>query len=127
MDKKEKSELTLKKKLLQNKKLDLLALINEVEEELKKLSRLEKPYVASVDAHSGHYESSFNTEEKARKKMEEYSRKQYIKNGLNYGVYLYKWNTDQTKKLIEFHPKGDKDYYPYRFKHDNIYYTEGDK
>ena len=91
----------------------LLARKSEIENELAEIDRkltvianLEKPYVANVSAYSGQYSMQFKTEAQARKKLKEYEGKKYFKNGLNYGVYLYKWNEDGTKDLLESIPVG---------------------
>lgn len=84
----------------------------DVENEITLINNLQKPYVANVSAYSGHYSLQFDTEDKARKKLKEYEGKQYFKNGLNYGVYLYKWNEDGTKTLLESIPMGRKDFKP---------------
>ena len=105
MDKKE-----IKKKKLETlqRKSILEKEIFELDKELVKLTNLEKPYVANVSAYSGHYSLQFATEEAARKKYVEYKSKKYFKNGLNYGVYLYKWEVDGTKTLIEETALGNK-------------------
>ena len=43
-------------------------------------------------------------------KLEEYASKKYFKNGLNYGVYLFKWNEDGSKELLEIIPLGNKNF-----------------
>lgn len=90
-----------------------------LEEELKRINQqlviaenLEKPFVANVSAYSGHYSTQFKTEEQGRKKLKEYAGKTYFKNGLNYGVYLYKWNEDGTKTLLESIPMGHQEFTP---------------
>lgn len=95
------------------KERDLLEIkLRDNASQLAFITNLEKPFVANVSAYSGHYSMQFNTEQKARKKLNEYASKQYFKNGLNYGVYLYKWNEDGSKTLIESIPLGRKDFTP---------------
>ena len=103
-------------------KESLLKRKSEIEEELRLINtqltvigNLEKPYVANVSAYSGNYSMQFKKEEQARKKLNEYASKKYFKNGLNYGVYLYKWNDDGTKTLLEVIPKGRENFEPSRF------------
>lgn len=100
------------KKSLLTRKAALEEELVEIEKQLVWINNLEKPYVANVSAYSGHASMQFKTEEKARKKLEEYAGKQYFRNGLNYGVYLYKWNEDGTKTLLESIPVGRKDFKP---------------
>lgn len=94
------------------RKIELEQELKNINKQLIQVENLEKPFVANVSAYSGHYSTQFKTEEQARKKLNEYKSKQYFKNGLNYGVYLYKWNTDQTKELLEVIPLGRKDFKP---------------
>lgn len=84
----------------------------DVHNELTLINNLQKPFVSNVSAYSGHYSMQYETEDKARKKLKEYASKTYFKNGLNYGVYLYKWNEDGTKTLLESIPMGHKDFKP---------------
>lgn len=91
---------------LLKKRTNLENELKDIERELEIINNMQKPYVANVSAYSGHYDMQFETEEKARKKLEEYAGKLYFRNGLNYGVYLYKWNEDGTKTLIEERPIG---------------------
>ncbi|PLS19476.1 hypothetical protein CVD28_03405 [Bacillus sp. M6-12] len=102
----------LDKKTLLLRKAELEKELQEVEHNLWLLNNLEKPFVANVSAYSGHYSSQFKTEQQARKKLKEYASKKYFKNGLNHGVYLYKWNEDGTKELLEVIPLGRKDFTP---------------
>jgi hypothetical protein len=98
MDKKEikkkKLEVLLRKSVLEKE-------IFELDKELVKLTNLEKPYVANISSYSGHFSMQFPTEDAARKKYEEYKSKKRFKNGLTYGVYLYKFEVDETKTLLE--------------------------
>ena len=82
---------------LLKRKNELEKELNEIEEKLFVLENLEKPYVANVSAYSGHYQTQFKTETQARKKLSEYAGKKYFKNGLNFGVYLYKWESDGSR------------------------------
>lgn len=102
----------MNKQQLLDRKSELEEELREINENLKLIQNLEKPYVANVSAYSGHYFMQFKTENQARKKLKEYAGKDYFKNGLNYGVYLYKWNSDGTKTLLESIPKGNKDFKP---------------
>jgi hypothetical protein len=86
--------------------------LNDIEDLIIVMENLQKPYVANVYAYSGHYSMQFETEEKARKKLQEYAGKTRFKNGLNYGVYLYKWEEDGTRTLLEVIPKGQKNFKP---------------
>ncbi|MES9681767.1 hypothetical protein ABWK22_02380 [Gottfriedia acidiceleris] len=101
----DKEYLLLRKSELENEIID-------INKQLTIINNLEKPFVANVSAYSGHYSMQFKTEEKARKKLMEYASKQYFKNGLNHGVYLYKWNEDGTKTLLEVIPKGRRNFQP---------------
>lgn len=112
----DKKELTIRKRILLSQKEEAEKELNRIDGELLKLDRLEKPYVAVVSAYSGTYSASFSKEEAARKKMNEYFGKRYFKNGLNYGVYMYKWNEDGSQTLLEVKPKATKDFYPAGFK-----------
>lgn len=102
----------MNKQELLEKKSQLEEKIYEIDQQLYILTNLEKPYVANVSAYSGHYSMQYKTETQARKKLSEYASKQYFKNGLNYGVYLYKWNEDGTKELLVVIPMGRKDFKP---------------
>jgi phosphoglycerol transferase MdoB-like AlkP superfamily enzyme len=102
----------LDKKALLLKKSELEKEMEEINKQLRIIENLEKPFVANVSAYSGHYSSQFKTEQQARKKLKEYASKTYFKNGLNHGVYLYKWNEDGTKELLEVIPLGKKDFTP---------------
>jgi hypothetical protein len=100
-----------KQELLERKE-QLEEEIYQIDQQLYILTNLEKPYVANVSAYSGHYSMQYKTEFQARKKLNEYASKQYFKNGLNYGVYLYKWNEDGSKTLLESIPMGRQDFKP---------------
>jgi hypothetical protein len=102
----------MSKETLLKRKNELENELQEIERKLTILENLEKPYVANVSAYSGHYSMQYKTEAQARKKFCEYASKEYFKNGLNYGVYLFKWNDDGTKTLLEVIPKGRKDFKP---------------
>ena len=100
-------------------KTTLLTRKTALEEELENINKqlviienLEKPFVANVSAYSGHYSMQFKTETQARKKLQEYAGKRYFRNGLNYGVYLFKWNEDGTKALLDSIPLGRADFKP---------------
>jgi hypothetical protein len=107
MDKKE-----IKKKKLETlqRKSILEKEILEIDKELEKLTNLEKPYVANISSYSGHFSMQFATEDAARKKYEEYKSKKRFKNGLTYGVYLYKFEVDGTKTLLEETALGNKSF-----------------
>ncbi|KON87417.1 hypothetical protein AF332_11660 [Sporosarcina globispora] len=100
------------KEELLNRKEALELEIQNIEKQLRVMTNLEKPYVANVSAYSGHYSMQYKTEAQARKKLNEYAAKTYFKNGLNYGVYLYKWNEDGSKTLLESIPLGRKNFEP---------------
>lgn len=108
-----KDELLQRKTELENE-------LKDIENKLYIIENLEKPFVANVSAYSGHYDMQFNTEDQARKKLNEYKSKLYFRNGLNYGVYLYKWNEDGSKTLLEYHPVGRDNFYPSSFKNNSI-------
>ncbi|AGR46617.1 hypothetical protein vBBak6_064 [Bacillus phage v_B-Bak6] len=115
--------IKLKKKEIRLHRQILLAERQKIENELHRvdgklllLDRLEKPYVAEVSSYSGGGSMSFATEAAARNKMIEYYNKKYYRNGLNYGVYMYKWNEDGSQTLLEVKPKATKDFYPAGFK-----------
>ena len=101
----DKESLLKRKEELENELID-------IESKLRVINNLEKPYVANVVAYSGHSSMQFKTEKAARRKLNEYASKQYFRNGLNYGVYLYKWKEDGTKELLEVRPLGRKDFNP---------------
>ncbi|WP_099301960.1 hypothetical protein [Bacillus sp. Marseille-P3800] len=86
--------------------------LNKNRAKLVLLKNMEKPYVANVSAYSGRYSMQYKTEDMARKKLNEYAKKEYFKNGLNYGVYLFKWNEDGSKELLESIPLGNKNFVP---------------
>mgnify|MGYP003499827159 CR=1 FL=1 len=97
-----------KKELLEARE-ELLLELAEIENQLLFLKNMEKPYVACINSHHGNFSAQFKKEEQARKKLAEYKNKKYYKNGLNYGVYLFKWNEDGTKEIIEVIPLAGKD------------------
>lgn len=92
-----------KEKLL-NKQYNLEKELETVNKQLSHIDNLENPYVANVVGYSGQFSTKFKTEEKARKKLKEYASKPYFRNGLNYGVYLYKYREDGTKEVLEAIP-----------------------
>ncbi|MGF0223933.1 hypothetical protein P5495_021360 [Bacillus velezensis] len=101
-----------KKEKLEKEKRILEEKLRDVESNITKINNMQKPYVANVSAYSGHYSMQFEKEEKAKKKLYEYASKRYFKNGLNYGVYLYKWNEDGSKTLLESIPLGRENFEP---------------
>ncbi|MCY8958260.1 hypothetical protein [Bacillus atrophaeus] len=103
--KEKREELEKKKRVLEHK-------LEDVESEITLINNMQKPYVANVLAYSGHYSMQFEKEEKAKKKLYEYASKRYFKNGLNHGVYLYKWNEDGSKTLLESIPIGRENFKP---------------
>lgn len=100
----------MNKEELLGRKNELLDEIEEIDYKLYLLNNLEKPYVVELSSYSGGSKAQFKTEEKARKKLAEYKGKKYFRNGLTYGVYMYKWNEDGTKTLLEEIPMGRKDF-----------------
>lgn len=112
----DKEKLKLEKQMLLSRKEELERELNLVEHQLTNIDRLEKPYVAVISSYSGGSSARFGSEKAARNKMNEYFSKKYFRNGLTYGVYLYKWNEDLTKTLLEVKPKATKDFYPLGFK-----------
>lgn len=107
-----KEKMLASKEKLEKRKEELEEELKIIELNLSLIHNLEKPYVANVSAYSGHYSIQYKTEDQARKKLKEYASKQYFKNGLNYGVYLYKWNEDGSKTLLEMIPLGREDFSP---------------
>ncbi|MGX1195797.1 hypothetical protein [Metabacillus sp. SLBN-84] len=107
--------MTMTKNQLIDKAERLRQELNKTKEEIRRVEDLERPYVAAISSYSGGGESRFETEELARKKFTDYCMKDYYKNGLTYGVFLYKLNEDGTKTLLENHPMGRKDFFPYQF------------
>lgn len=97
------------------KKADLLKRKSDLEKELAELSKeitalelIEKPYEAVIFGYASPGRSSmfFKTEEKARKKFEEYSSKNYFRNGRVDGTALYKHNLDGTFTVLDYMEKG---------------------
>lgn len=105
------------KVLLLKRREELEEEIVEIDKKLVRINNLEKPFVANVSAYSGNYSRQFKTEEQARNKLKEYAGKKYFKNGLNYGVYLFRWNEDGTRTLLEVisMPTGRKEFHPSGF------------
>lgn len=97
-------QLKEERALLLAKKEELQALIADVDKKLTYLDNMEKPYVACVQSYSGGGSASFKTLAQAEKKLEEYHDKKYFRNGLNYGVYLYKHLEDGSKKMLKVIP-----------------------
>lgn len=85
-------------------KENLTRKLTDVEKRLTVLDNLEKPYVACVQSYSGGGKAAFKTLEQAEKKLEEYRGKKYFRNGLNYGVYLYKHLEDGSKEMLKVIP-----------------------
>lgn len=92
------------------KKADLLKTRKELEERLAEVNRMisaielsEKPFEAVIFGYSSPGRSSlfFKTEEKAREKYDEYSRKDYYRNGRVNGTALYRHNEDGTRTLLD--------------------------
>lgn len=98
-----------KKELLEARE-ELLLELAEIENQLLFLKNIEKPYVACIKTYHGNFSSQFKKEEQARKKLVEYKNKKYYKNGLNYGVHLFKWNEDGSKEIIEIALVGGTSY-----------------
>ena len=97
-------QLKEERALLAAKKEELQALIADVDKKLTYLDNMEKPYVACVQSYGGGGSSSFKTLAEAEKRLEQYEDKQYYRNGLNYGVYLYKHLEDGSKKMLKVIP-----------------------
>lgn len=97
------------------KRDQLLENINDINQELRRMEDMEKPYVAAISGYSGGGETRFKTEEQAQKKFQEYCKKTYYRNGLAHGAFLYKLNDDGSKFLIDSQPIGQKDFFPYQF------------
>lgn len=97
-------QLKEERALLLAKKEELQALIADVDKKLTYLDNMEKPYVACVQSYSGGGSAAFKTLAQAEKKLEEYRGKKYFRNGLNYGVYLYKYLEDGSKEMLQVIP-----------------------
>lgn len=98
------SQLKEKRALLVAKKEELQRLIADIDKELTYLDNMEKPYVACIQSYGGGGSSAFKTLAEAEKRLEEYEDKKYYRNGLNYGVYLYKYLEDGSKKMLKVIP-----------------------
>lgn len=94
----------------------LLEELNDINQELRRMEELEKPYIAAISSYNGSGETKCKTEVQARKKYQEYCGKTYYRNGLTRGAYLYQFNADGTKTLLDYHPMGQKDFYPRLFR-----------
>lgn len=94
------------------KRTDLQNQLDAVNQEISVLESNEKPFVAAISSYSGGGSLTFKTEAQARKKYEEYCKKNYYRNGLSYGAYLYKNNEDGAKTLIDYKPMGHSWFYP---------------
>ena len=79
---------------------DLYVKLAKVDYQLEILGKMEKPYVACVQSYSGGGSMQFDTYEKALAKMEEYKGKEMFRNGLNYGVYLYKHKLNGEREML---------------------------
>lgn len=81
----------------------LLKKLENVEDSLRLLTNLEKPFVTVVHTYSGdkHYYTNFKTLEQAVKKFDEMVKKKRFKNGLIYGVYVFKYNQGGTEELLK--------------------------
>jgi hypothetical protein len=111
---------TLTKEQLIEKREELRERMNGVDEEIRRMECLEKPFVAAISAYSGGGETRYETEEQARKKFKEYCGKTYYRNGVSHGAFLYKYNEDGTKTLLDVHAMNQKDFFPYQFDQDAV-------
>jgi hypothetical protein len=109
---------TLTKEQLIEKREGHRVSMNKIDDEIRRMECLEKPFVAAISSYSGGGETRCETEELARKKFNEYCRKTYYRSGISHGAFLYKYNEDGTKTLLEVHPMNQKDFFPYQFDQD---------
>lgn len=89
--------------------------INSINQEIQRMEDLEKPFVAAISAFNGGGETRFETEELARKKFMQYGKMPVYRKGVSHGAFLYKYNDDGSKTLIDVQPIGQDDFYPYQF------------
>lgn len=101
---------------LTEKRADLIKEISNIDAQLEQIKQLEKPYVACISSYSGGGQAAFKTEKQEKIKLNEYANKDYFRNGLSYGAYLYKHNQDGSKTLLENRPINKSDFYPPMFK-----------
>jgi hypothetical protein len=106
---------TMAKDQLIEKREQLRRNINNINQEIRGIEDLEKPYVAAISASNGGGETRFETEEQARKKLKEYTNKDIYRGGVSYGAFLYKYNDDGSKSLLDVQPITQDDFYPYQF------------
>lgn len=106
---------TMTKDQLIVKREQLRENINGINREIRRIKELEKPYVAAISATNGGGETRFKTEKLARKKFEEYAKKDIYRGGASHGAFLFKYNDDGTKTLLDVQPIGKDDFYPYQF------------
>lgn len=103
-----KSQLQMKQAQLRNE-------LTRIEKELSLIESLERPFKAAISSHGGLGNVGFKTEEKARKKYEQYCKKYLYRGGTTHGAYLYKVNEDGSKTLLDYQPINTPDFYPYEF------------
>ena len=86
------------------RKEEIQAELSEINRKLATLDKLDKPFEACVHGYSspGISSTSWKTEEQARKKYDEYLGKTYFRNGLIYGVILYRNNEDGTRTVLAY-------------------------
>lgn len=106
---------TMTKEQLIQKREQLRGNINSINQEIRRIEDLEKPFVAAISASNGGGETRCETEELARKKFNEYAKKAVYRKGVSYGAFLYKYNDDGSKTLIDVQPINQDDFYPYQF------------
>lgn len=109
---------TLTKDQLIEKREEHRISMNKINDEIRRLECLDKPFVAAISAECGGGETRCETEEQARKKFEEYCGKTHYRRGVIHGAFLYKYNEDETKTLLDVHPINKEDFFPYQFNKD---------
>lgn len=109
---------TMTKNQLIFKRDQLLEGINDINQELRRMEDLEKPYVAAISGSNGGGETRFKTQKEAQKKFQEYAGKSQYRNGVAHGAFIYMLNHDGSKFLIDSQPIGDENFFPYQFDKD---------
>lgn len=106
---------TMTKNQLIHKRDELLDNVNDINQELRRMEDMEKPYVAAISGINGGGETRFKTEKEAQKKFREYCERSQYRNGVAHGAFIYMLNDDGSKFLIDSQPIGDENFFPYQF------------
>lgn len=106
---------TMTKDQLIQQREQLRGKINNINDEIRRIEDLEKPFVAAISATNGGGETRYDSEEMARKKLEAYAKKEVYRGGISHGAFLYKDNEDGSKTLLDVKPIAQEDFYPYQF------------